>query len=247
MEKEHSLIYILLSHHLRLPSWVSDSVIMAGIAVMLVAIFAISIRRRLSPIKPSSLQAGVEVGVEALEHLVKDNIGEEGEKYLPFIGSLFIYILILNLLSVIPGFVPPTMDLNVTLALAGATFLMVQYSGIKKRGFIGYLKHLSEWHLFEGLPCYFLPLAFLGGFFFAVLHTISEFAKPFSLALRLFANMFGEETLVLSFVILSPLILKVFPIPLHFPFLLFHMFIGALQAFIFTILSTIYLAIATED
>ncbi|MBC7327999.1 F0F1 ATP synthase subunit A [bacterium] len=247
MEREHSLIFILLSRYIHLPAW-ADTAIMAGLAILIISFLAIFVTRRLSLFSPSRLQSGVELGVSALNNFVGENLKkEEADFFAPFLGSLFIYILIMNLLSVIPGFVPPTMDLNVTIALALVTFLVVQYSGIRKKGFWGYLKHISEWELFAHSPIYLLPFCLLGAMFFGIIHFIGELAKPFSLAVRLFANMYGEETMVLSFVVLSPVVFRFLAVPFQFPFVLFHMFIGFLQAYIFTVLATIYISIATTE
>ncbi len=247
MEKEHSLIYILLSKYFHLPSW-ADTAIMAGLAILLLSFIVAFASRRFSILSPSRLQSGIELGVSALENFVRENLRkEDADFFTPFIGSLFIYILILNLLSVIPGFIPPTMDLNVTIALALVTFVVVQYSGARRKGILGYIKHISEWELFAHTPIYLLPFCLLGALFFGIIHLIGELAKPFSLAVRLFANMYGEETMVLSFVALSPVFFRFFAIPFQFPFVLFHMFIGFLQAYIFTVLATIYISIATKE
>jgi len=247
MEKEYSLIYTLLSRYVHLPPW-ADTAIMAGLAILIISILVIFTRRRLSVLSPSRFQAGIELGVSTLNNIAKENLGkEEGEFFAPFLASLFIYILVMNLLSVIPGFLPPTMDLNVTIALALITFLVVQYSGVRKKGFIGYLKQISEWNLFANSPLYLLPFCLVGALFFGIIHFIGELAKPFSLAVRLFANMYGEETMVLSFVLLSPIFFHFIALPLQFPFVLFHMFIGFLQAYVFTTLATIYISIATTE
>lgn len=247
MEREHSVLYILLSKYIHLPTW-ADSALMAGVAIAIIFALALLTTRKLSLFSPSRLQAGMELGVSALQNFVAENLKkEEAEFFTPFLASLFIYILILNLLSVIPGFIPPTMDLNTTAALALVTFLVVQYSGVRRMGLLGYLKHMSEWELFSHTPKYFLPFCLLGALFFGIIHLIGEFAKPFSLAVRLFANMYGEETMVLSFVILSPILFRFLAIPFQFPFVLFHMFIGFLQAYIFTVLATIYISIATTE
>lgn len=247
MEKEHSLVYTLLKRYILLPAW-ADTAIMAGLAILLVSAFVILATRRLSIFSPSRLQAGMELGVSALQNFIKENLGgKQAEFFTPFLASLFIYILIMNLLSVIPGFIPPTMDLNVTIALALVTFLAVQYGGIREKGLLGYFKHISEWELFAHAPIYFLPFCLLGALFFGIIHFIGELAKPFSLAVRLFANMYGEETMVLSFVVLSPVFFRFFAVPFQFPFVLFHMFIGFLQAYIFTVLATIYISIATTE
>jgi len=247
MEREHSLVFTLLSRYFHLPQW-ADTAIMAGMAIFLILIVVLLATRRLSFFSPSRLQAGLELGVSALENFVRENLRkEEAEFFAPFLASLFIYILILNLLSVIPGFIPPTMDLNTTVALAITAFIAVQYSGVRRMGFIGYLKHISEWELFSHIPSYFIPFALIGALFFMIIHLIGELAKPFSLAIRLFANMYGEETMVLTFVLLSPILFRFLALPLHFPFVLFHMFIGFLQAYIFTVLTTIYISIATTE
>lgn len=133
MEREHSLIFILLSRYFHLPQW-ADTAIMAGIAILIIFIVVFLATRRLSLFSPSRPQAGLELGVSALENFVGENLRkEEAEFFASFLASLFIYILILNLLSVIPGFSPR----------ASIVYLLIYCSICWKVGILGAMKAIA--------------------------------------------------------------------------------------------------------
>jgi len=169
------------------------------------------------------------------EQLVIPNFGkEEGKKWFPFISTLFLFILFNNLLGLIPGSSTATSNINVTGTLALMVFFCVQGIGIKKHGFFTYVK---SWvpggvPIFIAIPMF--PLEFIG-----------QLAKPFSLAIRLFANMFAGHAVLLVFLnlILMSKAYFVWIFPLSGSLLVTVLEVGfsAIQAFIFTILSSMYI------
>lgn len=191
--------------------------------IVMVVMFAVLylLTRRLGD-KPKGAQTLLEMAVGFFYSLIDDSMGKAGRKFLPIVGTLFIYILFLNLSWFIPNFTPPTTDVMTTAALAITTILLVQLMGIREKGFGGYLRNFAQ-----PLPM-MLPL-----------NIIEEIVKPLSLAIRLFGNMFGEKMVVTIFFILVPLVA---PIPL----MGLGILMGAIQAFIFTLLTVTYLATATQ-
>lgn len=193
---------------------------------------------------PGKLQNTIEWVVEALYNLVVGILGERGKRYLPFLGTLFVYIFTMNVLGLFPGMYSSTSKLNTTLALAICVFLYVQFEGIRVQGVFGYLFHLAgspksavEWCL--------VPLNM-------PLHIIGELAKPISLSLRLFGNISGEDMLLAIFVTLGISSLSFLHppawmpgLPLHFPFIFLALLTSFVQALVFTLLSTIYFSLMT--
>ncbi|MCP4582859.1 MAG: F0F1 ATP synthase subunit A [candidate division Zixibacteria bacterium] len=194
---------------------------------------------------PGKLQNFLEFIVDALSNLVVGIIGEGGRKYVPFLGTLFVYIFAMNILGLFPGMFSSTSKLNTTLALAICVFLYVQLEGVKAQGLWGYFYHFMgspkstvEWCL--------VPLNF-------PLHIIGELAKPISLSLRLFGNISGEDMLLAIFVGLGILITSAFHapawmpgLPIHLPFIFLALLTSFVQALVFTLLSTIYFSLMTH-
>ncbi len=185
---------------------------------------------------PRGLQTLWEMYIGWLRNFCREQIGCNGAGYVPMLGTLLLYILLLNQFGLVPGFLTPTMSLNVTAALALCVFLAVQWSGFAQQGFLGYLMH------FVGSPWWLFPINI-------PVHIIGELAKPLSLAIRLFGNMFGEETAIYRMLALGAAILPFtyVPIPVHFINVLIHMVIGPIQAFIFFILAAAYIEMATSS
>lgn len=150
--------------------------------------------------------------------------GAQGDRYLPYLGSLFLFIFTLNMLGVIPGFRSPTMTLSTTAAMGLTTIIMVQAYAIRDTGLWPYLKHYTAGTAFP-LMLLMIPVEIIG-----------ELAKPMSLSLRLFGNIFGEDNVIEQLMSLGGWI------PVQIPMLLLALFTSFLQAFIFTTLSTIYIA-----
>ena len=188
---------------------------------------------------PGGVQNFVEWVVESLAGVVTGILGRDGRKYVPFIGTLFVYIFCMNLFGLIPGMCAPPSKLNTTLALAICVFLYVQYSVIRNLGLLGYFHHLAgsprsavEWFLVPlNLP----------------LHIIGELARPVSLSLRLFGNIAGEEMLLAIFASLGVTLLSFLHmpigIPLHLPFIFLALLTSFVQALVFTLLTTIYFSL----
>ena len=164
----------------------------------------------------------------ALFGLASDLLGHEnGKKFFWLSAGLFIYILTANLLGVVPGMLPPSGSLHHNFAMAFVVLIMFNGAGIKAQGLVGYLKHM--WG----------PVAALGVLLFFIELLSFLVVRPYSLSLRLTGNMFGDHQ-VLS--IMSGLVPLVYPVI----FLGLGSFVSCIQAFVFTLLSTIYIALAVE-
>lgn len=172
-----------------------------------------------------SLRNLAELLVEIILGLTDALLGRKGRKYLSLFGSFFLFILTANLLGLVPGFSPPTNNLNTTLGLGFVSFLAYHYFGVREHG-AGYVKQ------FMG------PVLLLAPFFF-VLEGISHLVRPFSLALRLFGNMFGDHLVVEIFTELTKVIIPVL-------FYILGALVSLIQAFVFTLLSVIYVAMAVS-
>lgn len=188
-------------------------------AVMFVVVFLLT--RRISE-KPRGAQALLEIAVEFFYSLIDQGMGKVGRKFLPIVGTLFVFIIFLNLSWFIPNFVPPTTDLMTTAGFAFTTIILVQIMGIREKGLGGYLRNFTQ------------PMAFM-----LPLNVFEEFIKPISLSIRLFGNMFGEKMVTSIFFILIPLFVPV-------PLMALGILMGAIQAYIFTLLTVTYLATATQ-
>jgi len=199
-----------------------------ALLLTLLGFFAyLSLRNTEKSLVPSS-KIGVaslfELATESILGLMEGIIGHDAKKYFPLIGTLFIYIFINNLMGVIPGFLPPTDNINTTLACGTVVFIYFNYIGIKEQGLVHYLKH------FGGPVIFLFPLMFLIEF-------VGIAVRPVSLGLRLFGNMTGDH-LVLG--IFSDLI----PIGVPVIFMALGIFVSFIQAFVFSLLSTIYIGLA---
>jgi F-type H+-transporting ATPase subunit a len=183
---------------------------------------------------PGRLQNFLELLVGGLESFYSGILGPGGERHVPFLVTTFLFILTMNLMGLIPGFKPATATLNMTIALALVAITYVQIQGIRQHGLWGYIRH------YMGEPLWLAPLML-------PLHIIGELAKPLSLSLRLFGNIFGEETVILQLALLGPLVLfgsKV--LPLQFPIVVFGVFTSVVQALVFTVLTSAYILMITS-
>jgi F-type H+-transporting ATPase subunit a len=162
--------------------------------------------------------------------LIEGVMGEKNaRKYLPLLGSLFIFILFSNLISLIPGFRAPTDTLKTNLGLAVLVFLSTHVLGVKEHG-LHYLEQFTG-HLPLKSPLVILvPLLF-------VIELISHLVRPVSLAIRLMANMFADHTVALVFFTLIPFLLPL-------PFLVLGVFVSVVQAVVFTLMSSVYIGMA---
>ena len=215
-------------------------IILFSLFVALLLAFIAFLATRAPKMIPGPLQNVVEAVVQTVSNQIVDILGPRyGPRYVPFLGSLFIYILAMNLFGIFPLMESPTSNLNVTLALALTVFVYVQFTAIRENGPLGYLDHLAgqprtlvEWGL--------VPLLF-------PIHVLGELAKPVSLSCRLFGNIFGEDMLLVGFASLGIGALAAmglgalpFGLPIHFIFLFLALLTSVVQALVFAMLSTIY-------
>lgn len=204
---------------------IPDYLVMCGLIVVVVTAFSLFIRTRLSVENPGKLQIVVEDVVGFVVGMLKDNIGPEGVKYLPLVGTIFIFIFLGNMFGKVPGLMSPTASLNVTLGCAITVWVYYHLQGIKVQGAGSYVLHFF---FPPGVPKIMGPLV-------GLIEVISHMSRVLSLSLRLFGNVFGEELVVLILASLVP-----FLVPL--PMMLLGVITGSLQAFIFALLTVIYLA-----
>ena len=213
-----------------LPEALVISIVMA---IIIAVVFAM-ITRNMQRI-PGRGQALIEIIVESLENFVVSLIGpEHGKKYVPLIGTVFIYIFILNVAGLIPGWMSPTSNINVTSGLAIPMFLYVQWEGIRANGLWGYTKHFMG--VAPGDPSW---MWFMAPMNFAI-HLIGELARPLSLTIRLFGNLFGEDVVIAILLGLGIIFTKW--VPFQLPMYFLAVFTGFVQAMVFSILSCVYIA-----
>src|SRR5512135_1213529 len=186
---------------------------------------AIAARMGLKKTAPTGVQNLMEVVIGGLENFIEEIMGPEGKQYFTLIAGLFLFILVCNLLGLIPGFDSPTANLNTTLALALVAFTATHYIGVRRHGF-GYIKH------FMGPMWGLAPLMF-------PIELISHFARVMSLTFRLFGNMVAKHKLLLVLALLAPYIAPV-------PILGLGLLVSFVQAGVFTLLTMLYLSGSIE-
>jgi F-type H+-transporting ATPase subunit a len=199
-------------------------VILGFIMLGTLLIFSLA-TRRLSVDKPGIFQQILELFSEVVGKFLDDVIGHNGRKYMPVIGTFAVLILLSNLIGLVPGFMPPTGNIVVTLSLGLCSFLTYNMIGIKAHG-IGYIKQ------FLG------PIPLMAPLFFPI-EVVSHIARPMSLGIRLFGNIFGDHQVAGVFLSLVPPIIPV-------PFILLGIFVSFVQTLVFALLSMIYIAQAVE-
>lgn len=177
---------------------------------------------------PGATQSILELVITAFSNLVDETMGHKGRKYFPFVLTFAVFIFVSNLLGLIPGLLPPTANLNTTLALALIVFIATHVIGVKEHG-LKYFKH------FTGPVWWLAPLML-------PIEIIGHLARPVSLSLRLFGNIMGHEQIVGVLLILMPI---------AYPLLALSTVLGVLvvfiQAFIFALLSMMYIGGALEE
>lgn len=198
----------------------------------------VALGARALAVRPGRGQMFLEMIIEGLDELVCGVLGKkEGRRYLPFLGTLFIYILAMNLAGLVPGLKSPTSRFEMTGALGLCVFVFVQSVGVKRLGLKGYVDHLIGQPR-DAVGWILAPLMLF-------IHGIGEIVKPLSLSLRLFGNIMGEDTLLGVFVVLGALTFAwshlPIGIPLHLPFVLLALIFSTVQALVFTMLSMIYI------
>lgn len=201
------------------------------VALAVITAFMIYAMRGRSLI-PTRLQSMAELVYEFVANMVRENLGEEGMKYFPWVFSIFIFILVLNLLGMVPGSFTVTSHIIVTFALAAMVWLTATLIGFARHG-VGYLKLFVP----EGVPLALMPII-------VPIELISYFIRPISHSVRLFANMMAGHTLLkvfAGFAVMLPWWAKIAPTGFMVAFTGLEFVVAILQAFIFTVLTCIYL------
>jgi F-type H+-transporting ATPase subunit a len=201
---------------------ISNAVAMEVLVVGLLILFFLVVRARLSVEKPGGVQHLAEMFNEFITNQSADTIGHHSDRFVPFLSALFLFILLGNLIGLIPGFESPTAGPAVTLGCAVLAFCYYNFYGVKEQGPVGYVKH------FLGPVWWLSPLMF-------PIEVVSHLARVMSLSIRLYANIFAGDMVTLVFFSLIPIGIPVI-------FLMLHVAVSLLQAYIFTLLATVYLA-----
>ena len=172
---------------------------------------------------PSGPQLYVEALVGFINNFFEDILGEEGKRYIPYLGTVLIYIACANLIGIV-GITPPTKDLNITAGLAIMSIILIEYSGIHAKGGKGWLKSFTE------------PMSIL-----TPINILEMFIRPLSLCMRLFGNVLGSFVIMELIKIIVPVII---PIPFSF---YFDIFDGLIQAYVFVFLTSLFMKEKIEE
>ncbi len=221
MKDSHHINTIITIFGLEFDWWM---IAMSLLTSVILIIFAWRASRKISWL-PGGWQNIMEYAIEFLENLVKGAMGKQGVKYTYFFGSLFLFILVANMLGLIPGLASPTKDISINFGLAAMWLIWMQYIGIRENGIKGHLKHFFQ-------P--FIP--------FVLVHILEMGIRTLTLTMRLFANIYAGE-------IMLEKLTEYFPALIPSAWIAMSIIIGGIQAFIFTILTVSYtgLAVSHED
>lgn len=220
---EHGFTWL---HGLPIPENVSTAILVA----LLLLVFALRVRPKLADTGQAALEVedGVtarnvaEVFVEAISGLAEGVIGHHYQRYVPLLASFFIFILVANLIGLVPGFLPPTSNFNTTLGLGLVSFLAYNAYGMQAQGVFAHLRQ------YLGPVIWLAPLML-------IVELFSHSFRPISLGIRLFANMFADHEVVTIFTDLTKVGIPVM-------FYVLGAFVCVVQAFVFTMLSAIYIS-----
>lgn len=226
---------------------ITNAVISMWVACILVFL-TLTLAGRVGRLIPRGLQNLMESLVNfARQSLIQEILGEEGMKWFPFIATLFFFILFCNLLGLVPKMFTVTSNINVTASLAIVVFICTQGAGIVKHGLLGYCKTFIP----KGMPRGIAGIVLIG--FMILVEIISQLARPFSLAVRLFANMTAGHMVILVFISMIFMfqgVITYFVTPISVVMavvmMAFEIFVSLLQAFIFAILASIYISLAVH-
>jgi F-type H+-transporting ATPase subunit a len=197
----------------------ADAVVYTWLIMIGLVLLSLAATKGLQAV-PSGLQNFMEVVIGGIENMLVETMGEKGKPFFPLIATLAVFILVSNLIGLVPGFFPPTANINTTAACAVVVFVATHVVGIKEHG-AGYIKH------FLGPIIWLAPMMFF-------IEVIGHFSRVISLTLRLFGNMNGHELVLIIFFGLAP-----FLVPL--PMMLMGVLVSFIQAFVFMLLAMIYI------
>lgn len=193
--------------------------------MLLLIVVALLVKSSIQTV-PGGLQNFFEPVIAGIEGMIEETMGPHGKAYFPLIATIAFFILTSNLVALIPGFYPPTANLNTNAAMALTVFVMTHFIGLKEHG-LAYLKH------FCGPVPWLAPLII-------PIELVGHLARPLSLTLRLFGNMYGHEIVLMIFFTLVPIL-----VPL--PMMVMGVMVAFIQAFVFMLLAMIYIAGAIEE
>lgn len=206
---------------------IPNYVAMEILVLLLILVGALVVRRRLSVDNPSRFQHAAEVVVEFTQGMADEIIGDGGRRYVAMLGTLGIFILLCNLLGLVPTLQTPTAHYEVTLGCAVAAFLYYNFHGFRHHGVVGYLKHLCG------------PMLYIAFLMFPI-EVFSNFFRLLSLTVRLWANMLVGD-------ILEGIFTGLVPIAIPALFMALHVFVSLMQAYIFMLLPAVYLSFAVSE
>ena len=209
--------------HYPIPDYVGGEILV----LLLIVIGAIILRRRLSVENPGKLQHAMEIFLEFTQNLADEMIGHGARRYVPLIGTLGLFIVICNILGLIPTFVTPTASIQVPLGCAVLVFIHYNFQGLRQHGILGYLRHLCGPMM--GIAIIMFPTEIL-----------SNVLRMLSLSVRLWANMLVGG-------ILEGVFTGLIPIAVPAIFMALHIFESFLQAYVFMILPALYISLATAE
>lgn len=210
-------------------------------AIILIVIFKLVSNHYKKSLAPKGMSNLFELLIIFVrDEIVKPTIGHGYEKFLPYLLTVFFFILTCNFLGMLPYGATATSNISVTATLAVLSFLVIQIGGIIKNGFIGYFKGLVP----HGVPAWLLPIM-------AVVEILGLFTKPFALAIRLFANMTAGHIVILALLGLIFILHTYFVAPVSIAFALFiyllEILVALIQAYIFTMLSSLFIGMAVHQ
>jgi F-type H+-transporting ATPase subunit a len=201
----------------------NETIVFTWVVMALLVLFGWMSTRHISMEPPlSRSQSLFETLIGYMQSQIREIAQMNPDRYLPFTGTLFLFISVANLLDIVPGYRTPTSSLSTTAALAICVFFAVPIYGIAQSGIVGYLKHYAQ------------PTVLMLPF-----HIIGEFSRTLALAVRLFGNMMSESMLIAILLTIAPLFL---PVLLE----LLGLLIGQVQAYIFAVLATVYIVSASS-
>lgn len=206
---------------------IPDHVAMQVLVVFILFVGAFTLRRQLSVTQPGKFQQIMEVVVQFITDMLDEIIGHDGRRYLALIGTLGLFIVVCNLIGIIPSFHSPTANIQVTLGCATAAFLYYNFHGVRQRGVVGYLKHLCG------------PVLAMAVLMFPI-EVVGNLGRMLSLSVRLYANMSVGTLLEEVFGGLIPIFVPAI-------FMGLHLFVSFLQAYIFMLLPSVYIGIAVAE
>ena len=211
-------------------SYTNSALWMTITVVLATFVFVMGMRQR--ALVPGRLQSVAELGYEFVAGMVRDNVGNAGKKYFPFILTLFVFILFCNVLGLVPYSFTPTSHIIVTFSMALVVFVGVTIIGFAKHGL-----HFLEFFVPKGVPIWLLVIL-------VPIEVISYFVRPFSLSIRLFANMLAGHTMLKvfgGFVVMLGILAGWAPLAFIIALTGLELIIACLQAYVFTILTCLYL------